>query len=120
MWLTHTHSHERRSYRWNELAQKGNTDQQELAAANVHGFGSVSRRHTCKPIIAAVVGGAHGGGMEMLVNCDLVVASSDAKFSFPEVKRGVVAFLGGILISTLSSNVTRQTLVPLFFQGSLV
>jgi enoyl-CoA hydratase/carnithine racemase len=81
---------------WNELAQKGNTNHQETVAATVHGFGSVSRRHSCKPIIAAVVGGAHGGGMEMLVNCDLVVASSDAKFSFPEVKRGVVAILGGI------------------------
>jgi enoyl-CoA hydratase/carnithine racemase len=33
--------------------------------------------------------------MEMLVNCDIIVASSDAKFSFPEVKRGVVAALGG-------------------------
>jgi enoyl-CoA hydratase/carnithine racemase len=45
--------------------------------------------------VAAVIGGAYGGGMEMLVNCDIIVASSDAKFSFPEVKRGVVAVLGG-------------------------
>ena len=42
-----------------------------------------------------MIGGAYGGGMEILVNCDIIVASSDAKFSFPEVKRGVVASVGG-------------------------
>ena len=42
-----------------------------------------------------MIGGAYGGGVEMILNCDLVVASQDAKFSLPEVKRGVVAALGG-------------------------
>jgi enoyl-CoA hydratase/carnithine racemase len=36
--------------------------------------------------------------MEILVNCDLVVASEDAKFAFPEVRRGVTASQGGELI----------------------
>jgi len=62
----------------------------------VHGFGSISRRQSTKPIIAAVNGGAYGGGMEIVLNCDLVVAGEDAKFALPEVKRGVVAIQGGI------------------------
>jgi enoyl-CoA hydratase/carnithine racemase len=33
--------------------------------------------------------------MEMVLNCDLVVAAEDAKFALPEVKRGVVAIQGG-------------------------
>ena len=48
-----------------------------------------------KPIIAAVNGMAFGGGMEMILNCDLVIASDDAVFALPEVKRGVVAAQGG-------------------------
>lgn len=51
-----------------------------------------------KPIIAAVSGGAYGGGVEILLNCDYVVASEGAKFGLPEVKRGVVAIQGGKLL----------------------
>lgn len=81
--------------RWNNDQQSGITREQENVAANVHGFGSISRRQSDKPIIAAVIGGAYGGGMEMVLNCDLVIASEDAKFALPEVKRGVVAIQGG-------------------------
>jgi len=81
--------------RWNNDQQSGITNEQENVVANVHGFGSISRRQSNKPIIAAVVGGAYGGGMEMVLNCDLVIASDDAKFVLPEVKRGVVAIQGG-------------------------
>lgn len=82
--------------RWNKDQQSGTKNEQERVAANVHGFGSISRRQSNKPIIAAVIGGAYGGGMEMILNCDIVVASHDAKFAFPEVKRGVVAVQGGM------------------------
>jgi len=62
-----------------------------------HGFGSVSRRYSLnKPIIAAVNGGAFGGGTEMVLNCDIVIAEENAKFAFSEVKRGVIAAAGGI------------------------
>ena len=42
-----------------------------------------------------MIGGAYGGGVEMILNCDLVIASQDAIFALPEVKRGVVAAQGG-------------------------
>lgn len=73
------------------------TNDQEKVITMSHGFGSVSRRHTLnKPIIAAVNGGAFGGGVEMVLNCDLVIAEQNAKFALPEVKRGVIAAAGGI------------------------
>lgn len=60
------------------------------------GFGSVSTRRLSKPIIAAVDGVAMGGGTELVLNCDLVVATSRSLFALPEVARGVVAAMGGI------------------------
>jgi len=72
------------------------TGDQEKLISMTHGFGSISRRHTLnKPIIAAVNGGAYGGGVEMLLNCDIIIAEKDAIFALPEVKRGVVAAGGG-------------------------
>jgi len=50
-----------------------------------------------KPLIAAVEGYALAGGFEMVLACDLVVASREAKFGIPEVKRGLVAGGGGLL-----------------------
>lgn len=60
------------------------------------GFGGLSRRGGKKPVIAAVNGICFGGGCEMIVNCDMVVASESATFSLPEVKRGVVAIAGAL------------------------
>lgn len=49
-----------------------------------------------KPIIAAVEGFALAGGTELVLATDLVVASREAKFGIPEVKRGLVAGAGGL------------------------
>ena len=60
------------------------------------GFGGLSRRRGKKPVIAAVNGLAHGGGCEIVVNCDIVLASPGAVFALPEVKRGVAAIAGAL------------------------
>lgn len=74
----------------------GQVTEQEAVASSLHGFAAISRRHTsCKPIIAAVNGSAYGGGVELVLNCDIVIASEDAVFALPEVKRGVLAAQGG-------------------------
>lgn len=81
---------------WNTKQQGGQSDEQERIASSPHGFGSISRRVSSKPILAAVNGGAFGGGVEMVMNCDLVIASDEAVFALPEVKRGVIAAQGVI------------------------
>ncbi|KDN42308.1 ClpP/crotonase [Tilletiaria anomala UBC 951] len=60
------------------------------------GFGSISSRRSSKPIIAAIDGICMGGGMEVLLNCDLAVATDRSRFALPEVSRGVIAAQGGI------------------------
>jgi enoyl-CoA hydratase len=60
------------------------------------GFGGITQRERTKPIIAAVDGPALAGGTEIVLSCDLVVASTTATFGVPEVKRSLVAAAGGL------------------------
>ncbi len=57
--------------------------------------GITSREGRNKPIIAAVNGVAAGGGFEVAMASDIVVAGSHSEFSLPEVKRGLIAAAGG-------------------------
>ncbi|MFC9555240.1 crotonase/enoyl-CoA hydratase family protein [Rhodococcus sp. NPDC056960] len=59
-------------------------------------FGLV-RKPPVTPIIAAVEGAAVGGGFEIALSCDLIVAAEDAVFGLPEVQRGLTAAGGGLL-----------------------
>jgi enoyl-CoA hydratase len=61
------------------------------------GFGGMAERPPAKPVIAAVEGYALAGGFELVLSCDLVVASEEATFGLPEVRRGLVAGAGGLL-----------------------
>lgn len=60
------------------------------------GFAGIASRARTKPIIAAVDGPALAGGTEIVLSCDLVVASTSATFGIPEAKRSLVAAAGGL------------------------
>ena len=61
------------------------------------GFGGLtSRFDMTKPVIAAVNGVAMGGGFEIALACDLIIASENAKFALPEPKVGLAALAGGL------------------------
>jgi enoyl-CoA hydratase len=59
-------------------------------------LGVLLRRVYPKPVIAAVNGAAYGGGFELVLGCDLVLATPQATFALPEVRWGLVAAGAGI------------------------
>ncbi|KKD06682.1 enoyl-CoA hydratase [Streptomyces sp. WM6386] len=61
------------------------------------GFAGIVRQPPRTPVIAAVEGAAMGGGFEIVLACDLVVAAQDAVFGLPEVRLGQCASGGGLL-----------------------
>jgi enoyl-CoA hydratase len=61
------------------------------------GFGGITQRERTKPIVAAVDGPALAGGCEIALACDLIVASRQAVFGLPEVKRSLLAAAGGLI-----------------------
>lgn len=61
------------------------------------GFGGLTSRFDLnKPVIAAVNGVAMGGGFEIALACDLIIASEQATFALPEPKVGLAALAGGL------------------------
>jgi enoyl-CoA hydratase/carnithine racemase len=61
------------------------------------GFGGLTARYGCvKPLIAAVNGVAMGGGFEIALACDLLIASERASFALPEPRVGLAALAGGM------------------------
>lgn len=68
------------------------------------------RRKRRTPLIAAVEGFAFGGGMEIAMACDLVVAASDARFGLPEVSLGLLPTCGGLFRGprALPVNIARE------------
>ncbi len=61
------------------------------------GFGGLTSRFDMnKPVIAAVNGVSMGGGFEIALACDLIIASESARFALPEPKVGLAALAGGL------------------------
>ena len=81
------------------------------------GFGGLVQRERSKPLIAAVDGPALAGGTELVLACDLVVASKTAVFGIPEVKRNLVAAAGGLF--RLPRKIPRNIAMELALTGRL-
>jgi len=77
------------------FAQHGKDEYFEVMAP-LQGLGGITERLECfKPIIAAVNGFALGGGFEMVLACDIIIAAENASFALPEPKVGIMASAGG-------------------------
>jgi enoyl-CoA hydratase len=71
-----------------------------------------------QPVIAAVNGYALGGGFEMALACDIIYASQNAKFGFPEVTLGIIPGFGGT--QNLSRLVGEKIANELIFTGNMI
>lgn len=69
------------------------------AMARPNGFGGIALRQTLDvPVIARVNGHAAGGGFEMVLGCDIVIAAEEATFSLPEARVGRLPLDGGMTL----------------------
>lgn len=79
------------------------------------GFAGYVRHFIDKPTIAAVNGTALGGGTELALASDLVIARASASFGLPEVKRGLIAAAGGVF--RIAEQLPRKIAMELLFTG---
>jgi crotonobetainyl-CoA hydratase len=79
------------------------------------GFAGYVHHFIDKPTIAAVNGTALGGGSELALASDLVVAEERATFALPEVKRGLIAAAGGVF--RIVDHLPRKVAMELIFTG---
>jgi len=82
------------------------------------GFGGFVRYPRTKPVIAAVNGVALAGGCELVLACDIVVASRAAEFGLPEVSRGIIAGGGGLF--RLPRTIPRCRAIELILTGDRI
>lgn len=82
-------------------------------AKRAWGFAGFVQHPISKPVIAAVNGFALGGGTELALASDLVVAVDTAKFGLPEVKRGILAGAGGAfrIVNQLPDKIAMEILL---------
>jgi enoyl-CoA hydratase len=87
----------------------------EVPIVEGRGLGGLTEKPPSKPLVAAVEGWALAGGFEMMLACDLVVASETARFGVPEVKRALVAGAGAAVL--LPQRIPRTVALEMLLTG---
>lgn len=82
------------------------------------GFSGIALRQMSTPVIARVNGLALGGGLEMVLGCDIVIAAETARFGLPEAKVGRVPLDGGMVL--LPRLVPRNIAMGMMMTGRLL
>jgi crotonobetainyl-CoA hydratase len=82
-----------------DMKNVGKSGLEYWAAARPDGFGGIALRTTLDiPVIARVNGSALGGGFEMVLGCDIVIAAEEASFGLPEPRVGRLPLDGGMVL----------------------
>ena len=82
-------------------------------------FGGITSDYICyKPIIAAINGFALGGGLEIALSCDILIASDKSTFGFPEPKVGL--FAGAAGAAKLAKLLPQKLALSLLLTGKLI
>ena len=82
-------------------------------------FGGITSDYICyKPIIAAIEGYALGGGLEIALSCDILIASENSTFGFPEPKVGLFAGAGGA--AKLAKLISQKQALYLLLTSELI
>ena len=82
-----------------DMKNVGRSGLEYWAGGNPNGFGGISLRTTLDiPVIARVNGHALGGGFEMMLGCDIVIAAEEATFGLPEPRVGRLPLDGGMVL----------------------
>ena len=82
-----------------DMKNVGKSGLEYWAAARPDGFGGIALRTTLDiPVIARVNGHALGGGFEMVLGCDIVIAAEEASFGLPEPRVGRLPLDGGMVL----------------------
>jgi enoyl-CoA hydratase len=100
-----------------DLKEMGARDQIDMLNPNRLGMWDRVRRVT-KPIIAAVSGYALGGGCELAMVCDMILASDTARFGQPEIKVGLIPGAGGT--QRLARAIGKQKAMEMVLTGSMI
>lgn len=94
----------------NDISRLGQMDAMQAHADMVRGQQLLLRLHESpKPVIAMVNGYALGGGFELALACDFIVASTNAVFGFPEIRMATMPGWGGTQLAVLKLGVTRAS-----------